>query len=80
VRKHAGSVPTSIVIRRSPSRVELVVRNERGKHAVAAANGGGVGLVGMRERMRVYGGTHDAGEDEEGFAVRASLPVKDSAT
>jgi signal transduction histidine kinase len=79
VRKHAGAVPTSVVIRRSPSRVELVVRNELGEHRPGAANGGGFGLIGMRERVRVYGGSLDAGEDEVGrFTVRASFPVGDA--
>jgi signal transduction histidine kinase len=42
--------------------------------------GGGHGLVGMRERVRVYGGSLDAGADDGGgFAVRARLPVEEPA-
>ena len=42
--------------------------------------GGGHGLVGMRERVRLYGGSLDAGAGEDGgFAVRARLPVQEPA-
>ena len=76
VRKHAGLVPTRIVIRRRPSDVELIVQNERGEQTAASANGAGLGLIGMNERVRVYGGALDARADEAGgFTVHASIPV-----
>jgi signal transduction histidine kinase len=80
VRKHAGPVPTSVVVRRSSSQVELVVQNEGGAPTNASTNGSGHGLLGMRERVRVYGGVLDARADESGrFTVRASIPVGDTA-
>jgi signal transduction histidine kinase len=80
VRKHAGAVPTRVVVRRSPGQVELVVENDRSEHTEAAGNGSGLGLLGMRERVRVYGGTIDARSDAAGgFAVRASIPVAETA-
>jgi signal transduction histidine kinase len=36
---------------------------------------GGNGLVGMRERVAVHGGTLEAGPCGSGFRVRASFPV-----
>jgi signal transduction histidine kinase len=76
VRKHAGSVPTQVLIHRGPSRVEVSVSNERGPQA--AANGAGHGLIGMNERVRLYGGTLDAGPDDAGaFTVHASIPLGD---
>jgi signal transduction histidine kinase len=41
--------------------------------------GSGRGLLGMRERVALYGGQLDAGQQPEGgFAVRASLPVQNA--
>jgi signal transduction histidine kinase len=80
VRKHAGPVPTRVLVRRSPSRVELIVQNESGAPTHGSANGSGHGLLGMNERVRVYGGALDAGADEGGgFTVRASIPLGETA-
>ena len=45
-----------------------------------AAGGSGHGLVGMRERVRLYGGTLDIGPARRGpgFRVHARLPVRES--
>jgi signal transduction histidine kinase len=41
---------------------------------------GGHGLLGMRERVTIYGGTLETGpgDDGRGFRVRAVLPVQRS--
>jgi len=39
------------------------------------APGSGAGLVGMRERAALLGGTFEAGPDGALWAVRAGLPV-----
>jgi signal transduction histidine kinase len=80
VRKHAGPVPTRVVIHRTASAVELTVENEPGETTVASPNGSGHGLIGMHERVRVYGGVLDARADDiGGFVVRASIPTGEAA-
>ncbi len=77
VRKHAGPVETTVTLRYRDDGIALEVVNAPG----ATGNGGGSGhgLVGMRERARVYGGTVEAGTDGDGgFAVRARLPVEET--
>ena len=74
VRKHAGPVPTRVLVRHRPTGSSS--RSRTGRRAPAMAHGGGYGLIGMRERVRVYGGRLDAGPDPDGgFAVRASFPL-----
>jgi signal transduction histidine kinase len=76
VRKHAGLVPTHVVVRREEDRIELLVENGPGAASVVPMNGGGHGLIGMRERVRLYGGTIDAQRaGGGGFTVRASIPL-----
>jgi signal transduction histidine kinase len=56
--------------------LELAVLDD-GNGGAAPVNGGGHGLVGMRERVAMYGGSIEAGpERPEGFAVRVRLPVR----
>lgn len=52
------------------------VTTEAGSGAVSAGSRGrGQGLIGMRERALLVGGTLDAGADGDAFVVRATLPV-----
>ena len=73
VLKHAGPCATDISVAvRDDAILVSVVDNGRGPGAV----NGGHGLIGMRERVAVLGGTLDAGAgDHGGFVVRARLPL-----
>ena len=78
--KHAGGAPTRVLVRFVDGRLELEIRNVRGQ-AATDAGGTGRGLVGMRQRVAVYGGALEAGpQPEGGFAVRAWLPLAETGT
>ncbi|MDQ6713710.1 MAG: histidine kinase [Candidatus Dormibacteraeota bacterium] len=72
--KYAGGAPTEVVVRYTPDGVEIEVIDEG---AIATpADGIGRGLVGMQERVALFGGTVVAGKRPEGgYAVRAYLPL-----
>jgi signal transduction histidine kinase len=42
-----------------------------------AAEGGGHGLLGMKERARLFGGEFEAGPDDGRFHVRVRLPLEE---
>ena len=64
-----------MTVRYRANRVELEVRDD-GKSA-AATDGLGHGLVGIRERVKIYGGDMSAGPAPDGgFVLSARLPVE----
>jgi signal transduction histidine kinase len=73
--KHAPGAPTCVEISRSGEELSVEVRNGPAVRAPMSADGAGYGLVGMRERARVYDGSLAAGPDGEGFRVRATFPL-----
>jgi signal transduction histidine kinase len=76
-RKHAGPVAAQVRVRYADGGVEVEVSNDAGPGGTDA-EGAGHGLVGMRERVRVYGGTLQTGPaDGGGYRVRACLPLEE---
>jgi signal transduction histidine kinase len=77
VLKHAHAGRVEIVIRHRAGRVEIDVTDDGGALGrEPAAPGGGNGLLGMRERVSIFGGTVTTGPRAEGgWAVQARLPV-----
>lgn len=72
--KHARARQAEVLLRFEPKALEIVVTDDgRGG---PTASGGGHGLIGMRERVSVYGGQLSAGPlDRGGFELRARLPL-----
>ena len=74
--KHAGDARASVHLRYGADSLELEIVDD-GAGAVAETPGGGHGLVGMRERVALYGGRFDAGRRQSGgFSVRVLLPIR----
>ena len=80
VLKHAGPARAWVTVRRDDGAVEVTVEDD-GTNS-PSGNGRGHGLLGMRERVAVYGGTlHTGPRPGGGFRVHARLPLdsEDSA-
>jgi signal transduction histidine kinase len=75
VRKHAPGAEVRVRLEYGPGEVTLDVRDSGGAPGELAGAGGGYGLLGMRERAELLGGSLEAGPDDEGFAVRLRVPV-----
>jgi signal transduction histidine kinase len=72
--KHAGSASARVRIRYGAEALEVEIADD----GPGAANGdaGGHGLIGMRERVLVFGGDLETGpRPEGGYTVRARLPL-----
>jgi signal transduction histidine kinase len=80
VVRHAPGSTSRLTVRYTPHDVEIEVcddgRSSDARSAIGLAGaGGGHGLVGMRERVAVYGGELRAGPADHGFRVVARLPT-----
>ncbi|MGV9194650.1 sensor histidine kinase [Microbacterium sp. MC2] len=71
--RHGAAGTVDIGLGWHADRVELTVRNPIS--GTAAAGSGGHGLIGMRERAQLVGGTMDAGAADGQYTVRATLPL-----
>ncbi|MET7357776.1 histidine kinase [Streptomyces sp. NPDC005562] len=75
VRKHAPGAKIQVCLRYGEGEVRLDVRDSGGRSpGELAASGAGYGLLGMRERAELLGGSLEAGPGEEGFVVTLRVP------
>ncbi|MER7562466.1 sensor histidine kinase [Streptomyces sp. NPDC048523] len=75
VRKHAPGAKVRMRLEYGEKQVTLVVRDSGGSAGDLTTTGGGYGLLGMRERAELLGGSLDAGPDDGGFVVTLKVPV-----
>ena len=76
--KHARGARARVRLAYEPRAIEIEVTDQGGSgdRDLGEAGGGGRGLIGMRERVALYGGEFEAGPTPTGFRVRARLPVE----
>jgi signal transduction histidine kinase len=73
--KHAGAAHVTIAIRYGERELGLEIIDDGSQHG--NGDGAGHGLVGMRERVALYGGDLSAGPRRAGgFAVQARIPIE----
>ncbi|MFG1704963.1 sensor histidine kinase [Nonomuraea sp. M3C6] len=77
VRKHAPGADVRVQVRYLPGSVRLSVRNTPGlPDTWVTVTGPGMGLLDLRRRVELAGGTLETGEDKDGgFRVEATLPT-----
>ncbi len=77
VLKHARARRVDIRIHYSPTMLALDVRDDGASGGADPASSSGHGLIGMRERVALFGGQLRAGRDPAGgFSVHARLPIE----
>ncbi len=74
--RHAQAAHADVLVRVGPEHVEVEVTDDGHGRGRLAGVGSGQGIIGMRERARLLGGTLDAGPRADGgFRVHARLPA-----
>ncbi len=76
--KHAGPAHANVMVRYGPDSLELEIIDDGRGAAVVRADGGegGRGLIGMRERVGLFGGELSVGpRPEGGYRVHVKLPL-----
>ncbi|MGH9354424.1 MAG: histidine kinase [Terriglobia bacterium] len=80
VRRHSGSPTATVRLSRQPERIVLEIQDQ-GRGMPSGSNGGqnaggsGIGLVGMRERLRQLDGELQIESSEHGTLIRAIVPL-----
>ncbi len=76
--KHAGPAHANVLVRYTEDTLELEITDDgRGPNGHPAGASEGRGLIGMRERVALFGGELAAGAaHDHGFSVRARLPLR----
>lgn len=74
--KHAAASRADVVVRYGGEDLRIEVRDDGSGATAASRNGSGHGLVGVRERVAIYGGEMSAGPAPEGgYVLSVRLPL-----
>jgi signal transduction histidine kinase len=74
VLKHASAPHADVTLRYTPDELRIEIRDDGA--GATSTDGLGHGLVGIRERVKIYGGEMTAGAAPEGgFVLAARLPL-----
>jgi signal transduction histidine kinase len=80
--RHAPGARTRVAVGYGSSALQIQVDDDGASGAVRggpSTAGSGHGLIGMRERVSVFGGEFQAGPTDRGFRVTATLPLRGGA-
>lgn len=81
VHRHAPGGAATVVVERGTDRLRVEVTNDRPPSPASPADGNGLGLIGVQERVRLLGGVFEAGATPGGgFRVGAELPLTDDGS
>ncbi|MGP3963143.1 histidine kinase [Nonomuraea sp. 3N208] len=73
--KHAAGAAASVTIGHCDDWLEIEVSDSGGGQTARAGDGQGRGLIGLRERLALYGGTLQAGpQSGGGYQIKARIP------
>jgi signal transduction histidine kinase len=71
--KHARASRADVTVRYEPDELQIEVRDNG--EGSSTSDGLGHGLVGIRERVKIYGGEMTAGANGSGFVLSTRLPL-----
>jgi signal transduction histidine kinase len=76
--KHAAGATATVLVEYGAKRLRVEVTDTGGSPGASAVTGDGHGLIGLRERLAVYGGTLRAGPRlTGGYRVEAEIPLEE---
>ncbi|MEJ2871352.1 histidine kinase [Actinomycetospora sp. OC33-EN08] len=73
--RHAPGARSDVTVVAGPDAVEATVANTAATGTPVVGVGGGIGLVGLRERAALVGGTVEAGPHDAGWRVALHVPA-----
>ncbi|MEV5976696.1 histidine kinase [Streptomyces sp. NPDC052114] len=74
--KHASGATATVTVDHTPDTLRIEITDTGGAPDPTASAGNGHGLIGLRERLSVYGGTlHTGPRPDGGYRVEALIPL-----